>query len=1061
MLKKIQIVLVILAAFLCSLFVVQAATVFQTIQGGTGTSSPSGILYGSGSASPLKTVSIGSNLTFSGGTLSATDVTFSTTSSNFWASAGLAFSTTSSDYWKTQNNFFSTTSADFWSSAGFGFSTTSATYFLNSTTSTGFSTTSANYYVHSSTTIPKTYTANTYSLTQTFTLAPIFTALSGIVKGNGASAATVAVDGTDFTLIDVSTCSAGLAHVSVTAAGVFTCGTAFSTTSAQYFTSVGLTFSTTSANYWASVGLAHSTTSSDYWLTRRQGAAFSTTSANYWSTFGLGFSTTSANYWSTFGLGFSTTSANYWKTQTTFTGASTSLLTDTNSFTGKNAFSEATSTRFNSSFLSFTGATGTAATTTNLYSLFGNITFASSSALTVSGTGYFGTASTSNLTVSTAQNGVLVANTTGVVTASSTLGLDRIPTCVLITGSAALCDGDDASGAGGSYPFSTGSYNGQTTAATSTLMHLTGSALSLAASSSHLTFATSTAFFTKYASSTNLFALNATTSNLAVSGLLTFNGVTASTWAAFCTTITGGSGLCDGTDNTGGGGVSGSTGQFVYIDGSATAVGTSSVFLSTAGRVGIGTTTFDSLQPARLSIEVPSGDTTEEALSIYGNVDDFFEGNIKNVSTGANAQSCWTATANTGTLTTGFVSMCQNNSNFYNPQTYNVGGGGDGSIMGLPINDFYMGSGTAGKNVYIFAGGTGTSTTDYRRISILGTNGNIGIGTSSPFATLSVNSKKSTVDEYNTPIFSFGSSDGTAPFSYWATSSVLTMSGLLGNAEWGGRLGIGVSRHFTYPTLLDTDFNGRWQNVGWVHQPCETPTGLFGTGGQAVTGCAGYIYEVGGASALGGLYPTVATGTAVTYYHFGGPNSGVTGTTWGNVFGVYTGDLGQSTWLSLGSSTPVMETVARINTPAATTTHFVIGFDSRSVRNGSTATIGLEPATGCFFMASTSLANWQAIAAVSAASRTIYDTGIASTSNSSAVGSFYRFRIEGQSGSCAFYIETPSVSMKKVAVLSTTTPSATTAMWAGLTIGRYTATGKTQFMDMRDMHLWTRVQPLQ
>ena len=48
------------------------ATVLFTSGGGTGTSSPSGILYGSGSANALKTVTIGSNLTFTGGTLSST-----------------------------------------------------------------------------------------------------------------------------------------------------------------------------------------------------------------------------------------------------------------------------------------------------------------------------------------------------------------------------------------------------------------------------------------------------------------------------------------------------------------------------------------------------------------------------------------------------------------------------------------------------------------------------------------------------------------------------------------------------------------------------------------------------------------------------------------------------------------------------------------------------------------------------------------------------------------------------------------------------------------------------
>src|SRR6185295_6132040 len=51
----------------------------------------------------------------------------------------------------------------------------------------------------------------------------------------------------------------------------------------------------------------------------------------------------------------------------------------------------------------------------------------------------------------------------------------------------------DAAGAC-SWPFDIGSYADQVTSATSTLIHRTGSALSLAASSSVLTYASSTAF---------------------------------------------------------------------------------------------------------------------------------------------------------------------------------------------------------------------------------------------------------------------------------------------------------------------------------------------------------------------------------------------------------------------------------------------------------------------------------------------------------------------------------------------------------------------------------------
>lgn len=47
---------------------------------------------------------------------------------------------------------------------------------------------------------------------------------------------------------------------------------------------------------------------------------------------------------------------------------------------------------------------------------------------------------------------------------------------------------------------------------------------------------------------------NATSTNQAISNLFTFNGVTGSTWASFCTSITGHADLCDGGDATGGGG---------------------------------------------------------------------------------------------------------------------------------------------------------------------------------------------------------------------------------------------------------------------------------------------------------------------------------------------------------------------------------------------------------------------------------------------------------------------------------------------------------------------------
>lgn len=71
--KKLSIVFILAAVFLATYGTVSAVTTFVPQQGGTGTTSPSGILYGSNSGStPLQTVTLGANCTFVGGTLNCT-----------------------------------------------------------------------------------------------------------------------------------------------------------------------------------------------------------------------------------------------------------------------------------------------------------------------------------------------------------------------------------------------------------------------------------------------------------------------------------------------------------------------------------------------------------------------------------------------------------------------------------------------------------------------------------------------------------------------------------------------------------------------------------------------------------------------------------------------------------------------------------------------------------------------------------------------------------------------------------------------------------------------------
>lgn len=167
---------IIVACVAIALFVyageAHALSTFQTVQGGTGTSSPSGILYGDNSATThLNTVTIGSNLTFSAGTLSAS------------GGAGGSGNTT----WEIGGNGF----------AGFLAPTTTQKLWLGQASSTIFSATGPAYFGATAT--------SSFSTAGALTLiTPLLVGsggsgaatLTGLLSGNGASAFTATANGT-------------------------------------------------------------------------------------------------------------------------------------------------------------------------------------------------------------------------------------------------------------------------------------------------------------------------------------------------------------------------------------------------------------------------------------------------------------------------------------------------------------------------------------------------------------------------------------------------------------------------------------------------------------------------------------------------------------------------------------------------------------------------------------------------------------------------------------------------------------------------------------------------
>ncbi|OWP83835.1 hypothetical protein BWK59_08475 [Flavobacterium davisii] len=150
------------------------------------------------------------------------------------------------------------------------------------------------------------------------------------------------------------------------------------------------------------------------------------------------------------------------------------------------------------------------------------------------------------------------------------------------------------------------------------------------------------------------------------------------------------------------------------------------------GNLGIGT---DS-PAARL--DVSAGVTgVQTVLNTTGNINDFFQYNVQNTSTGNKAQSGYSATANNGTATTGFAWMGINNSGFNFPMAYNIGGANDVSYIGSG-QDMHIANANNTKSI-IFS--TGTASTPFFNERMRITNaGNVGIGTATPSRRLELNS---------------------------------------------------------------------------------------------------------------------------------------------------------------------------------------------------------------------------------------------------------------------------------------------------------------------------------
>lgn len=225
-------------------------------QGGTGSSTLTGILRGSGTAA-VRTLLIGSGLLFNGTTLSATGGSSASSTllgdtnlfSGFDTFSNLITGSISGNAGTVTNGVYTTTFNSLFDPRFI--TDLAATTSVKSITTLSSLSLPYSQLTGTPSSLPTSTLladSNTFSGTiNKFTNAPAL-AITGLIKGNGSSAITAGVNGTDFSLITALTCGASQFLNSVTAAGVFGCATPAGTTYTGTFP-ISVTGSVISSGY--------------------------------------------------------------------------------------------------------------------------------------------------------------------------------------------------------------------------------------------------------------------------------------------------------------------------------------------------------------------------------------------------------------------------------------------------------------------------------------------------------------------------------------------------------------------------------------------------------------------------------------------------------------------------------------------------------------------------------------------------------------------------------------------------------------------------------------------
>ena len=154
--------------------------------------------------------------------------------------------------------------------------------------------------------------------------------------------------------------------------------------------------------------------------------------------------------------------------------------------------------------------------------------------------------------------------------------------------------------------------------------------------------------------------------------------------------------------------------------------------LTSTGRLGIGTSTFDATNPEKLLVD--AGNTSSyNVISGKGSINNYLQLNIQNRSSGNTASADLVASADNGTESVNYVDLGINSSAFSNA-TYPILNGANNAYLYSTGNDFVIGNASASRYLSFFTGGYAAAN---ERMRITGA-GLVGIGNTAPTEKLQV-----------------------------------------------------------------------------------------------------------------------------------------------------------------------------------------------------------------------------------------------------------------------------------------------------------------------------------